>query len=258
MSKINDPISENDIQAYLDGRLDPVRRGKIEEYLDNNPSEAKRVRQLQTLNQLLRQRHGDTLNEPLPAQLGLKSTKRRPRTLGIPLHVAASVVWGVVGVLIGWNLHTDSKTNTPIEGTFVRNAAYAHAVYIPEVLHPVEVKADQEQHLVNWLSKRLHANVRAPDLVSFGYSLMGGRLLPNEDQPAAQFMYENSSGNRLTLYVRTNIEHDDQAAFRFAKVDNMSIFYWINGPLGYALTGEIDKQELLNIATAIYKLLDSY
>ena len=45
-----------------------------------------------------------------------------------------------------------------------RRAANAHAVYVPEVRHPVEVGADQEAHLVQWLSKRLAVPVRAPAL----------------------------------------------------------------------------------------------
>ena len=31
----------------------------------------------------------------------------------------------------------------------------AHRVYVSEVRHPVEVGADEEAHLVQWLSKRL-------------------------------------------------------------------------------------------------------
>ena len=55
--------------------------------------------------------------------------------------------------------------------------------------HPVEVGADDEQHLVNWLSKRLGVKVRAPKLDDAGMSLVGGRLLPGENGPVAQFMY---------------------------------------------------------------------
>jgi anti-sigma factor RsiW len=42
---------------------------------------------------------------------------------------------------------------------------------------------------------------------------MGGRLLPAEDGPAAQFMYENGTGERLTLYFRNGI--GDETAFRY-------------------------------------------
>lgn len=75
-----------------------------------------------------------------------------------------------------------------------RRAALAHAVYAPEVRHPVEVAAVEKAHLAAWLSKRLEAEVRAPDLGGAGFALLGGRLLPGEalsgaaSLPAAQFM----------------------------------------------------------------------
>ena len=59
-----------------------------------------------------------------------------------------------------------------------RRAAVAHAVYSPEVRHPVEVGADQEQHLVTWLSKRLGLKIKAPKLDEAGMALVGGVAQP--------------------------------------------------------------------------------
>ena len=80
--------------------------------------------------------------------------------------------------------------------------AVAHAVYTPEVRHPVEVHADQEAHLTAWLSKRLGAPLKPPALADAGYQLVGGRLLPGATGSVAQFMYEDASHQRLTLYVQ--------------------------------------------------------
>ena len=48
---------------------------------------------------------------------------------------------------------------TRTDATLPQRAALAQAVYEPEVLHPVEVGAEQEAHLVKWLSKRLEHKV---------------------------------------------------------------------------------------------------
>jgi anti-sigma factor RsiW len=109
-----------------------------------------------------------------------------------------------MGVIAGWQLHAARAIATAqaeVPG-FVKRAAIAHAVYSPEVRHPVEVGADQEQHLVAWLSKRLGAPLRAPKLDDVGYFLVGGRLLPGENGPVAHFMYQ-SKRYAITLYVRT-------------------------------------------------------
>jgi anti-sigma factor RsiW len=132
----------------------------------------------------------------------------------------------------------------------------AHAVYSPEVRHPVEVGAEQEAHLVAWLSKRLGTSLRIPQLSGIGYSLVGGRLLPGERAPVAQFMYQDAQGQRLTLYVRTNGEQTRETAFRFAQDGSVRVFYWIDRGLGLALSGEIGKDELLRVATAVYQQLN--
>jgi anti-sigma factor RsiW len=129
-------------------------------------------------------------------------------------------------------------------------------VYSPEVRHPVEVAADQEGHLVAWLSKRLGAPLKIPRLDGLGYGLVGGRLLPGEQGPAAQFMYQDAKGQRLTLYVRTNREANKETAFRFAQEGSVRQFYWIDRSLGYVLSGEIAKDDLLRVANAVYQHLN--
>ena len=149
--------------------------------------------------------------------------------------------------------------------SIARSAAVAHATYSPEVRHPVEVAADQQAHLVAWLSKRLGAPVRAPALEVAGLSLVGGRLLPGEGDPSsgaqpapvAQFMYQGSKGQRVTLYVRTEARDHGETAFRFAREGSVSVFYWIDRNFGYALSsGDLERAELLRVANLVYKQLN--
>ncbi len=138
-----------------------------------------------------------------------------------------------------------------------RRAAIAHATYSPEVRHPVEVGADQEAHLVAWLSKRLGAPLRAPKLEDVGYSLVGGRLLPGENGPVAHFMYQCNQGTRVTLYVRTEASNNRETAFRYAKEGNVRVFYWVDRKLGYALSSaDISKEDLFKVANAVYRQLN--
>jgi anti-sigma factor RsiW len=126
-------------------------------------------------------------------------------------------------------------------------------VYTPERRHPVEVAASEEEHLINWLSKRLNRPLSVPSLQEYGYSLVGGRLLPGEAGPAAQFMYENGSGARLTLYVTGTSR--DETAFRLLREGNRRTFYWINDGMGYALSGPIAEGKLRTIAIDVCSAL---
>jgi anti-sigma factor RsiW len=44
--------------------------------------------------------------------------------------------------------------------------------------------------------------------------------------------------------------------FRYAEQRGISVFYWIDGSLGYALTAELPRPELLAIANAVHKQLE--
>ena len=95
--------------------------------------------------------------------------------------------------------------------------------------------------------------MKAPDMAKAGFALVGGRLLPDRGRPAAQFMYENREGRRVTLYVRSDDGSD--TAFKFAAEDGISAFYWIDGSLAYALIGNTSRESLLELARIAYEAL---
>ena len=170
--------------------------------------------------------------------------------------MAAALALILVGGVGGWWLHGLQPDQVPPMAGLAERAAAAYSVFTPEVRHPVEVAAENETHLVKWLSKRLGAPLRAPSLLSLGYELVGGRLLAGQRGPAALFMYENQKGERLTVYVRRSGGAGGETAFRYAHKDRVGVFYWIDGPLGYAISGEIEKPRLLEVANAIYRQLN--
>jgi anti-sigma factor RsiW len=247
------PVTEADLQAYFDGQLPAGRRSDVEAYLTAHPHDEERLNAYRQHEDGLRALYDSVLDEPLPTRLKQRAS---PAARWLR-HGAAAAVLLMLGALIGWQVrgmrHSDELAASP---SWARRAAIAHVVFSPEVRHPVEVGADQETHLVNWLSKRLGTQLRIPELNALGYALVGGRLLPGERGPAAQFMYQDARGQRLTLYVRTNVEETRETAFRFAQEKNVGVFYWLDNRLGYALSGEVDKPELLRVATAVHRQLN--
>ncbi|WP_425572736.1 anti-sigma factor family protein [Paraburkholderia heleia] len=137
-----------------------------------------------------------------------------------------------------------ARAETP--EAFARRADIAYAVYSPEQRHPVEVGAADEAHLVAWLSRRLGKPLSVPSLDEYGYTLVGGRLLPGNTGPAAQFMYENDAGERLTLYVGSSAAERDPV--RLLRDGNRRTFYWSTERTGYALSGPQTESRLREIA----------
>jgi anti-sigma factor RsiW len=210
---------------------------------------------LKALHLALHELYDPVLEEPVPDRL----RRRRPRWRTTALAASWVAVGLAAGVIAGWQLHA-WRTSVPPQAEvpgFVKRAAVAHAVYSPEVRHPVEVAADQEQHLVTWLSKRLGVKVHAPKLEEAGMALVGGRLLPGENGPVAQFMYQSQNGRRLTLYVRAETKQQRETAFRYARDNSVGVFYWIDRDCSYALaSADLGKEEMLRIANLVYKQLE--
>jgi len=256
---MSEQVSELDLQAYADGKLPEERRAAVAAWLAANSEDAERIDSYRRLAEELRSTYEGVLAEPVPERL--QRAVRPARARRFALVAMWAVLGAALGAIAGWQLHDAWRPAPgPIADTgaaMARRAAVAHAVYSPEVRYPVEVRADQEAHLLAWLSKRLGAPVRAPKLDAVGYSLMGGRLLPGENGPVAHFMYQSERGTRITLYVRTEAASNQETAFRFAKEGNVRVFYWMDRKLGYALSSaDIGKDDLFKVANAVYQQLN--
>jgi anti-sigma factor RsiW len=250
------PITELDLQAYADGRLDPQRRASVEAWLAARPEEAERIADYRKLAETLRGAYDAVYAEALPRRFGRARAPWRRFALAAGWMMLGMLIGGVVG----WELRETRPAAAPSAdvGTLMaRRAAIAHATYSPEVRHPVEVGADQEAHLVAWLSKRLGSPVRAPKLEDVGYNLVGGRLLPGDNGPVAHFMYQCSRGTRVTLYMRTEASGNRETAFRYAEEGKVRVFYWVDRKLGYAISSaDITKDDLFKVANAVYQQLN--
>jgi anti-sigma factor RsiW len=248
------PVTEADLHAYVDGLLPEGRCAEVDAYLATHPHELQRVREWREQNRTLHDIFDPVLEEPVPARL---RKTIEPREKLQVVRYAAGVLLFLLGGAGGWLVHEYSGVPTADRMTaFAHQAAIAHVVYSPEVRHPVEVGADQEAHLVAWLSKRLGSELKVPHLGEAGYQLVGGRLLPGNQGPVAQFMYQDGNGSRLTLYVRADAAENRETAFRYAMERGVGVFYWVDGRSGYALSGEIEKAALMRIAKLVYRQIN--
>lgn len=246
-------ISEQELHAYADGRLDATRRTAVEAWLSDHPEMRQAVAEWRIQGEQLHRNYDPILDEAVPARL---AEAAKPASRPPTLRMAAAVAWLAVGGVVGYAMRGSAPPAPQPSASLARQAALAHAVFSPEVRHPVEVGAAEETHLVAWLSKRLGADLRPPRLSGQGFELVGGRLLPGEAGPVAQFMYQDARGQRLTLYVRRDAQDSRETAFRYTQEGGIGVFYWLDGRFGYALSAEMEKPDLLRVATAVYQQLN--
>ena len=237
-------IDEATLHAFVDGEFDPDSRREIEAWLANHPEDQSRVASWTDQRQGLKDLFASVVEEPLPGTIRAALKRRHRGFLPTQLmRMAAALLLFAAGTVTGWLMTTSSGPAIALVSSIGDRALSAHVVYASEVRHPVEVEAKQKAHLVAWLSKRLGRPLTAPDLSQSGFELIGGRLLPANHAPAAQFMYEDRTGRRITLYVAANASGRD-TAFRIYGKGAVKSFYWLDGPLGYAVAGEIEQNFL--------------
>ena len=264
--------TDEQLSAWLDGELDERSRAAVEAWLREHPEDAARVRLWSADRDALRARFDPVLGEPVPEALrrtALHAGRRPPAQSWRHARAAGLLLGGIaLGAGLGWQLKpvADPATATAATGAprWTQRAAVAHAVYVSEVRHPVEVdtrtgppdeQRAQQEHLARWLGKRLGMPVRLFDLRAQGFELVGGRLLPDAVGPSAQLMYQNTAGQRVTFYLRRP-EPGTHTAFRFQREGELDMFYWAEEGFGCALVGNLPRERLLALAEAAYRQVE--
>jgi anti-sigma factor RsiW len=247
------PLSDADIQAFVDGQLAPDRAHVVAAAVASNPELAARVADMRGRNALLREALEPVLAEPIPARLleAAQGPRRAGATSGWLKPAFALAATLTLGVGTGWFVRDVLIERTGTPTTFARQAAFAHALYAEDANRPVEIWASDEKRLVGWLTKRLGFSVHAPDLNGIGYALVGGRLVAGNENPTALFMYENADKNRLSLQVRKRAAGTGEVGFRYAVENGVGVFYWIDDACGYAISGKLDRTQLLKVAQVV-------
>jgi anti-sigma factor RsiW len=269
------------INAAVDGQLPAAGRAELETLLATDPEARDTLAAWQAQREALRALHRPLLDEAIPEALLAAARRGEAGRRQIDQWwrwggMAAAVV---LAFGVGWLSH--GQMGGPVPGqlamqssqSFVRQASLAHAVFSPEVRHPVEVTAAQQDHLVQWLSKRVGRPLKVPVLASQGYELVGGRLLSGDSGARAQFMFQNAAGLRLTLYLGAldatratasvtsasaavpQASPNPETAFRYSGDGPVPSFYWVDQGFGYALSGAVSREELMTLAQLVYQQL---
>lgn len=271
-SKIS-PLTQDALSALVDGQLTAGQRAAAMARVADDPLAGETLKAWQDQRDALRGLHQKLLDEPIPETL-LAAVQRstRERQALDPWWRWGGMAAGVLlAFAVGWTAHGQfDHSALPFAAghglragqAFAHQATLAHAVFAPEMRHPVEVGAAQQDHLVQWLSKRLGKPLKVPLLSSQGYELVGGRLLPGDDGARAQFMFQNAAGVRVTLYLGA-LEGSPAAgkpvsaetAFRYSSDGPVPAFYWTDQGFGYAMSGPVARDELMRLAGLVYQQL---
>jgi anti-sigma factor RsiW len=78
---------------------------------------------------------------------------------------------------------------------------------------------------------------------------MGGRVLPTAHAPAAQLMYDDDHGTRLTVYVQPmGIDGEE---FRYTQQGDIRTVVWAERRLALVVTGKMPRDAIMAVATRV-------
>lgn len=243
-------VSEHELNAYVDGQVEPGRRAVIEAYLAAHPEESQRIAayagQRRGLHALYDHWLADALPEPMQ-RLGVQlergriwSHRRRQAT-----RMAAAVALVALGAG-GFMLHqalVDRPQTRALWAAIVdmmsgnerlRPPGANASPGVPVALPPAETAAP---------AARLPA---APDLSPFGYALAVTRILDGEPAGAAQFVYVDRRGAQVVMYVAPTTQRNNSVSvLQEGRVSALSLNV---GGRSVLVVGEMDRERLLRLA----------
>ncbi|MGE0100533.1 MAG: anti-sigma factor [Hydrogenophaga sp.] len=261
-STLPPPLTDAEIHALLDDQVQGPARAALLARLQHDEAGRRRLDAWQAQRDALRELHRNLLDEPVPPALrdaaqGIYFSRQQRARWQRWGGLAATIVLAFGAGWLGRSSWPRYHTALPLAAlpAFARDASVAHAVFTPEKRHPVEVTAAEQEHLVQWLSRRTGKSLKVPNLQAQGYELVGGRLLPGGDGARAQFMFQNTQGVRLTLYLGALAASSPEITFRFTHEGPVPGFYWVDQGFGYAVSGPLTREALMALAEAVYRQL---
>ncbi|WP_420349198.1 anti-sigma factor family protein [Pelagibius sp.] len=267
-------VSEEDLQAYVDGLLPAADRARVEAYLARRPDESERLAAYRKQNIGLHglfdsggsdsgssdSGRGEDFGD-LPPQMAMLAQQLDDRLqVAAPRRsyakqfrsLAAALAVMITAGGAGWLTYDQFFRPSDPLVAFTRQAAEAHARLAERQLAGMAASETSGRQVVTWLSEQPEgAPLRVPDLESLGFQLIAERVTPTASgQRAAQLLYQDEDGHRISLFMRAG-RSNANTSFTFAREGEASQFFWRSGSFAYSLIGMMEQKRLLEIAEVI-------
>jgi anti-sigma factor RsiW len=244
------PPSDQDLHAYVDGRLSDADRQHVAHYLAAHPEAAEQVRHWQHDAQQLRAALSGALHlapnpqlDPAAIRQGVRRQRSRHFATAAVLLIAVSV-----GGLGGWQARTYSLVR-PMEP--MADAVQAYRMFAVKDGMATDWTAGASADAQGWLDQHFARADRIPDLASAGFKPVGGRMISTEQGPAAMLVYEGQNGRRVSFYIRPpGPQHYllDRGARRDGE---LQADYWSSADYNYALVTPVDDAAIAAVREAL-------
>ena len=231
----NEPVTDAEIQAYLDGELDLRQRFAVEHHLAGDPEAAARFMadvELRTSLRLMAEESGEPPVEMVEAAARLAARLNAARTagwaqiFGRPIMRMAAAAALLAVILVPARNVLASPPDFVGDAVDAYHTGLLRATMVSQVETPrLDAKEVQRS-----------TRIRVPRLPA-RWVVTDAQIVPTGDGPALQLMLNSPGDERMSiLIVRADTESPEEpTAVRHA---GASVAYWSEGEMSYALAGE--------------------
>ncbi|UXM96514.1 anti-sigma factor (plasmid) [Bartonella sp. HY329] len=265
------PITEDDLQAFIDNRLDGARQAEVTDYLAKHNDMAETIANYRQETAALRQALAPIIEEPIPSALNLRSIikerashndNKRLRVTGWHLahwgghwgghwsKIAAAIFFIAIGTFSGWTMRGMQMADKSDLPNLSRMAAVSYNIFAPGKTTLGTINAAQKQELASLVSNTTGHPFNIPDLSDTGYYFTGGQMVPTVQGAAVLFMYSNENGNRLAILTRP-MPREKVSNMEAVSMDNIHGYMWADAGLGYSVVSELNPQILHPLANEV-------
>ncbi|MGI9433588.1 MAG: hypothetical protein ACR2Q4_01955 [Geminicoccaceae bacterium] len=116
--------------------------------------------------------------------------------------------------------------------------------------HLIEVAADEQEHIEQWLSDQLGRSLTVPDLSEDQLEFKGARLLAINGMPVAQLMYLDDEGEPLAICIMRNMMGKLKDP-ELSSHSDLNLVDWSDQGYQYAIVGTTTSGKLERLAARL-------
>jgi anti-sigma factor RsiW len=228
---------ELELNAYLDGELDPMRALEMEKRLAASPELARRHTSLANLRASLRgalaeERPSDLLRPRIERAIGRE--RRGDRSAWRALAASFVLGAGLAGA-VTWSVLDRSRTAEELVAGHIRAQLAAQ---------PIDVASSDRHTVKPWLAAKVAQSPEVFDLASDGFPLVGGRIDVVAGEPVGTTVYRRRQHLVSITALRSGLPVADRrlAGYRMRS--------WSEGGLTYVAVSDVPDEELADFERA--------
>lgn len=223
------PVSAFEIEAYIDGALDPVRRMAVEDHLANHPDVAAQVMADLRTNSALRVAFlaREAVSPDMDAaarRVGQRLSRQRWR---LPSVLGAGAL--AASLALAFSIHS------PVPD-YVGEAVVSHKVALMRAsMTPQAAQFDAREMM-------RATNIYVPALLD-GWQIADIQLVPADNGPALQILVRTTQGALYSIYALRTDKSGMTSPMAIAWEEN-AVAFWRRNGISYALTGPASPGDL--------------